>query len=160
MFNRLLGKLASIMPGGSSLRPWLHRLRGVHIGKHVWISQFVYIDEIHPEKVSIGDNSSIGIRTSIISHLYWGGKKVINKGRVVIEKNVFIGPHCVILPNVKIGEGSVIKAGTVVTRDVPPSTFWGLSSGEPLARVTTPLTWEHSYEEFVKGLRPIRKNKN
>jgi carbonic anhydrase/acetyltransferase-like protein (isoleucine patch superfamily) len=89
--------------------------------------------------------------------MYWGKKMKSEQGQVVIEKNVFVGPHCVILPNVTIGEGSVIKGGTVVTRDVPPFTFWGYPSGEPLARVTTPLTWEHSYEDFVKGLRPIRK---
>ena len=88
-----------------------------------------------------------------------GGRKENNQGKVVIEKNVFIGPHCVILPNVRIGEGSVIKAGTVVTRDVPPHTFWGVPQAEPLAKVTVPLTPEYSYEEFVRGLKPIRKNK-
>jgi acetyltransferase-like isoleucine patch superfamily enzyme len=140
------------------MRPWLHRVRGVKIGKNVWISQLVYIDEIHPEMVTIGDNSTIGLRTSIIAHLYWGGRKQTEHGQVVIENNVFVGPHCVILPNVRIGQGAVIKGGTVVTRDVPPFTFWGIPSGEPLARVTVPLTWEHSYEEFVKGLKPIRRN--
>ena len=80
-----------------------------------------------------------------------------NYGEVVIEKNVFVGPHCVILPNVRIGEGSVIKAGTVVTRDVPPHTFWGTPHAEALGRVTVPLTPEYSYKEFVKGLKPIRR---
>jgi tetrahydrodipicolinate N-succinyltransferase len=77
---------------------------------------------------------------------------------VIIEKDVFIGPHCVILPNVRIGEGAVIKAGTVVTRNVPPRTFWGTPQAEALGQVTVPLTAEHSYEEFIGGLRPIRRN--
>lgn len=157
MFNRLLSKLAYVVPGGDTFRPWLHRMRGVKIGKNVWISQFVYIDENHPQMVTIGDNSTIGIRTSIIAHLYWGKRKKTSHDRVIIEKNVYVGPHCVILPNVKIGEGAVIKSGVTVTRDVPPYTFWGLPSGGPLGHITVPLTNEHSYEEFVKGLRPIRK---
>ena len=131
-------------------------MRGVNIGKNVWISQWVYIDEIHPDAVSIGENCTIGIRTSIIAHLYWGRRRDVNHGHVIIEKNVYIGPHCVILPNVRIGEGSVIKGGTIVTRDVPPFTFWGVPSAEPLARVTVPLTREHSYKEFTRGLKPAR----
>ena len=78
-------------------------------------------------------------------------------GEVVIEKDVFIGPHCLILPNVRIGEGSVIKAGTVVSTNVPPFTFYGSSHPEALAKITVPLTSEHTDEEFIAGLRPIRR---
>jgi acetyltransferase-like isoleucine patch superfamily enzyme len=104
------------------VRPWLQRLRGVVIGGNVWIGQFVYIDEIHPTDVTIGDNCSIGLRTSIIAHFYSGPRKPGGGGKVVIERDVFIGPHCVILPNVRIGEGAVIRAGTVVSRNVPAHT--------------------------------------
>jgi hypothetical protein len=41
------------VPGGYRLRPFLHRMRGVKIGKNVWISQYVYIDELHPDAVTI-----------------------------------------------------------------------------------------------------------
>lgn len=156
--QRLLHRLALIIPGGWTIRPWLHRLRGAKIGKNVWISQFVYIDELHPEGVIIEDNCTIGLRTSIFTHFYWGSRKEKGGyGKVIIEKDVFIGPHCVILPNVRIGRGSVIKAGTVVTRNVPPYTFWGSSPARALGQVTVPLTPEHSYEEFIKGLKPIRE---
>lgn len=158
IFQRLLHKIAFIAPGGHSLRPWLHRLRGVEMGDHVWISQYVYIDELHPEVVSIGNNTTIGLRTSIFTHFYWGEKRSEDSaGKVIIEDDVFIGPHCVILPNVRIGRGAVVKAGTVVTQNVPPMTFWGAPSAEPLAKVTVPLTHEHEYSEFIRGLRPIRK---
>lgn len=160
ILNRIFHKIAFIAPGGSSLRPWLHRLRGAKIGENVWISQFVYIDEMHPEKVYIGDNCTIGLRTSIFTHFYWGPRKAdYHNGNVTIEDNVFIGPHCIILPNVHIGEGSVVKAGTVVSRDVPPHTLWGPPSAGILGRVTVPLTPEHNYEEFVRGLKPVRIKK-
>jgi acetyltransferase-like isoleucine patch superfamily enzyme len=158
IFQRLLQKLAFIAPGGSTIRPWLHRLRGVHIGQNVWISQFVYIDELHPEAITIGDNCSIGLRCSIFAHFYWGPKSSADLlGTVLIEKDVFVGPHSIVLPNVHIGEGAVIKAGTTVTSNVPAKTFWGLPSAHALARVTVPLTPEYSFEEFRAGLRPIRK---
>src|SRR5579871_2019095 len=116
IFQRILHKIAFVAPGGSSIRPWLHRMRGVKVGKNVWISQYVYIDELHPEAVTIGDNCSIGLRVSIFAHFYWGGKRSIDEaGPVVIENDVFIGPHVVILPNVHVGHGAVIKAGTALT---------------------------------------------
>lgn len=159
IFSRFIQSIALMAPFGSSLRPFLHKLRGVKIGKNVWISKFVYIDENHPECVSIGDNSTIGFRTSIFAHTYFGDSKKNNPDKVVIGKNVFIGPHCLILANVEIGDNSVIKGGTVVTRNIPPNTLYGIPNAEPLAKVTTPLTPDNTYEDFIKGLRPIRKRK-
>lgn len=153
LIGRLIHKLAAVAPGGFSVRPWLHRLRGVKIGNGVWISQLVYIDDIHPADVTIGDNCTIGLRTSIFTHMYWGPRRSTSGGRVVIEKNVFVGPHCVILPNVCIGEGAVIKAGTVVSRNVPPRAFWGGPPARALGTVTVPLTAQHSFEEFTRGVR-------
>ena len=153
LLSRLLHMIAFVGPGGGSLRPWMHRLRGVHVGRNVWFSHFVYIDDCHPSSVSIGDNSTIGLRTTIFAHLYFGPARSQTRGAVVIERDVFIGPHCVILPNVRIGEGAVIKAGTVVSRNVPPHTLWGPPAPEILADATVPLTAEHSYEEFVQGMR-------
>ena len=150
---RIIHKLAAIAPGGFTIRPWLHRLRGVRVGRNVWISQFVYIDDVHPAHVTIGDNCTIGLRTSIFSHFYWGPRRPMNEGRVVIDDDVFIGPHCVILPNVHIGEGAVIKAGTVVSRNVPARAFWGAPPAEALGVVTIPLTARCSYQEFAQGVR-------
>ena len=161
IYQRILHRLASVLPGGDSLRPLLHRWRGVKIGENVWISQFVYIDELHPDAVTIGNNSSIGLRVSIITHMYWGPKRDTGHiGPVVIEDDVFIGPHSVILPNVRIGKGSVIKAGTTVSRNVPPGVLWGPPEAAPLARVTVPLSRDHDYEAFVLGLRPVRRKRH
>lgn len=154
LLSRILDKVAFIAPGGGSLRPWLHKLRGVKIGRHVWIAQMVYIDELHPGDVEIGDYCTIGHRSSIFTHFYWGRRRASSSGKVVIEKDVFVGPHCVILPNVRIGEGAVIRAGTVVSRNVPPHGIWGLPPAELVGIATVPLTPEHTYEEFTRGMRP------
>lgn len=152
LLGRLVHKLTFVVPGGGSLRPWLHRLRGVRLGRNVWIGQLVYLDELHPEELSIGDNSTIGFRTSIFTHFYWGPRRPKGNGKVVIGKDVFVGPHCVILPNVSIGDGAVIRAGTVVSRNVPAHCFWGGAEAGALGSVTVPLTAENSYESFARGL--------
>ena len=151
-----LNTLAYLSPGGYTLRPALQRLRGVHIGKKVWLSQFVFIDGNHPEAITIGDGVAIGLHVTIFAHFYSGPKRSSVHARpVFIEEDVFIGPHSVIQPGVRIGKGAVIQAGTVVTRDVPPFILWGSPKAGPLARVTVPRP-QADPDAFVKGLRPFR----
>ena len=156
--GRLLAKFALIAPGGYTLRPWLHKKRGVNIGKDVWISQFVYIDEVHPENITIEDNATIGLRSIIFAHFYSGdyepGKKV---GKVKIEKDVYIGPNCVIFHDVTIGAGSVIAAGSVVSKNIPPGILYGPPSGTSIARVKNPLVKGKNmdYKNFLLGLEKI-----
>jgi acetyltransferase-like isoleucine patch superfamily enzyme len=154
LLSTTLSKLAMVCPGGASARPQLHRWRGVRIGRESWIGLYVYIDELHPEALVIGHGCTIGIRTTIITHVYGGPRQAMSNGRVVIEDDVFVGPHCVILPNVRIGAGSVIQAGTVVSRSVPPRTLWGATGAGPLAEVTVPLNGNVDYSSFLRGLRP------
>lgn len=58
---------------------------------------------------------------------------------IVIEDNVWIGMRSVVLPGVKIGEGAVIAAGAVVTKDVPPHTLVG---GVPARIIRSNIFWE------------------
>jgi chloramphenicol O-acetyltransferase type B len=51
------------------------------------------------------------------------GKEII--GEVRIRKGAFIGMNTTIMPGVTIGEGAVVAAGSVVTRDVEPFTVVG-----------------------------------
>ncbi|RQW78134.1 MAG: acyltransferase [Geobacter sp.] len=158
LVSRLLGKLAMIAPGGFTVRPWLHKKRGVKIGSNVWISQYVYIDEVHPENVVIKENVTIGLRCTIFAHFYMGRYSIgKNVGNVLIEKDVYIGPNCTILKGVTIGEGSVIAAGSVVSKNVPPGVLYGPSPSLPLARIASPLIkgGKVDYEGFLFGLKKL-----
>ena len=44
---------------------------------------------------------------------------------VTVGTNVWVGANCVLLPGVTIGDNSLIAAGSVVSRDVPPNEIWG-----------------------------------
>ncbi len=48
----------------------------------------------------------------------------ICKGAIVIEDDVWIGFGAIILSGVKIGQGAVVAAGSIVTKDVPPYSIW------------------------------------
>ncbi len=52
-------------------------------------------------------------------------KEEVKTQKVIIKDNVFVGAHCIILKGVTIGENSIIAAGSVVTKAVPPNQIWG-----------------------------------
>jgi serine acetyltransferase len=150
--NRLFSLLARFSPGATTLRPSLHRLRGVKIGRGVFIGDDVYLDNEYPDAIEIHDHVQISIRTIVIAHTR-------GPGRIVVEKEAFIGPNCVVVGGagqvVKIGAGAVIGAGSVITKSIPPGLYVAPAPTQCLARVDVPLTTAKSMESFRAGLRPL-----
>jgi serine acetyltransferase len=147
--NRLFQAIALYIPGGSSTRVWLHRLRGVRIGDGTFISTAAILETERPELISIGERTSIGIRAVVIAH-FW------SQLGVEIGDDVFIGPGVIVMPNVRIGDGAVVAAGSVVTKSVPELTMVRGNPAEPIAKCGVPLGVATPYDEFIRGLRPIR----
>lgn len=54
---------------------------------------------------------------------------------IKIQDNVWIGMGVIVLPGVTIGEGSVIGAGAVVTKDIPPNTLAVGSPAKPIRKI-------------------------
>lgn len=76
------------------------------------------------DKILITDNSH-GRFTFEDLKLPPNERPLFSKGPVVIEDNVWIGEKATILPGVKIGYGSIIGAGSVVTKDIPAFSMVG-----------------------------------
>jgi serine acetyltransferase len=146
--NQVLQQLARIMPGGRTLRVSLHRARGVHIGKNVWIGYDVVLETSRPHLITIKDGSSLGMRVKIIAHFR-------EASGVTIEPDAFVGPGVIILPNVVVGQGAVITAGSVVTQSVPSMTIVQGNPAAPVARCGIPLGNDVSLKEFSRRLRPL-----
>lgn len=109
---------------------WIRPIKGLHLGDNVSIGKDVIITTAGT--VTVGHNVMIGHGSKIISanHVIPPGRGQIRFAGheakpVVIEDDVWIAAQVVILPGVRIGEGAVVAAGAVVTRDVPPFTIVG-----------------------------------
>ena len=109
--DRILQLIAFHAPGAKSLRVRLHRWRGVKIGQNVWIGYQVLLDTSRPDLISVGNNVIISVRAMLIAHFR-------GPQGITIEDDTFIGPGAIILPNVTIGRGAVVTAGSVVSSSV------------------------------------------
>ena len=131
----------------------LHRWRGVKIGRDVFIGDDVYIDNEYPECIEIQDGVQISIRAVIIAHTRGSGK-------VILEKECFVGPHVVIASSaartLRIGQGAVISAGCIVTKNVPPRIVLVPAAARVVGLASVSLPQAETMEQFIAGLSPIR----
>lgn len=126
--------------------------RKFHLGDYSVVESFACINNAVGD-VSIGDHTRIGLHNTIIgpvvigshvnlaqgititalNHIFSDPQKRIDEqgvstDQVIIEDDTWIGANAVILPGVTIGRHSVIAAGAVVTKDIPPHS---LAAGIP-----------------------------
>ncbi|MEK6947094.1 MAG: acyltransferase [Nanoarchaeota archaeon] len=89
------------------------------MGRNFDIGSFTYINSQYG--VEIGDYVQIGSHCSIYSNSTIDKKN----GPVILKRNCKIGTHSTIMPNVAIGENSIIAAYSFVNRNVSDNEIWG-----------------------------------
>lgn len=101
---------------------------GVRIGKNNFISTRNWSSE--PYLITIGNNCQI--TSNVYIHTHGGGQAIRHHcpdfdayGKVVINDWCYIGANSHIMPGVSIGEGSLVAAGSVVTKSIPPHSVVG-----------------------------------
>jgi len=122
--SRIFRIFAWLLPY-SPLRVFFHRLCGVRIGRGAYVGNFVVMDGQYPEYITIEDEASIAPFAMILTHSgaspFHQRLNLYHKGpqRVRIKRGAWIAAGAIILPNVVVGEGAIVAAGSVVTSDVP-----------------------------------------
>jgi len=132
--NKLLKLIAKQIPG-CGLRIRLFRMCGYEIGKDVYIGEdLIIIDDLGDSQfefnLCIGNRAAISPRVTLVMHTQPNNSRIVpyvnsHKGYITIEADAWIGTGAVILPNVTIGEGAVVGANSVVTKNVEPYTVVG-----------------------------------
>ncbi|RJQ51026.1 MAG: acyltransferase [Actinobacteria bacterium] len=136
--------LAKQLPG-NRLRVGLLRLAGYRIGERVYVGEDLIItDELEDrEQVVVEDGVSIGPRVTLVCSSYPNFSKTrpwapVQQGPILLEREAWLGAGAIVLPNVRVGSGAVVGAGSVVTRDVPANAVVAGSPARVLRRLRLP----------------------
>jgi acetyltransferase-like isoleucine patch superfamily enzyme len=128
------------------------RSQGADIGEGVEIfgaNLFTFGSE--PYLVSVGNQVTISHNVDFITHD--GGMRVARAkypgaylyGRIQVADDCFLGAHCVLLPGAKVGVGSVIGSGSIVTGEIPPG----------VVAVGAPAKPVRSVADYIEGKRHL-----
>ena len=119
------------------LRPFILRRMGCKVGKGCFIGDYVRIDTSHTDMITVEDNVSIASGSRLLCHQrdfsdFCVGDDYMKLGYVVkpivLKKGCLVGMESFVMPGVTIGEGAIVGAGSLVTKDIPA---WSIAAGRP-----------------------------
>ncbi|HEM7854024.1 acyltransferase [Burkholderia seminalis] len=145
-----LGRFCQVRIGRDSSIAMGCFVTGYHIsiGDNTVVNRYTYLDGRVP--LTIGNNVNISHYTLIqtLTHDPQNPDFVCLCKPVVIEDHVWIGARAIISPGVRIGEGAVVGAGSVVTRDVEPYTIVAGNPARFIKERTRDLRYRSRYFPF------------
>jgi acetyltransferase-like isoleucine patch superfamily enzyme len=115
------------LPWDSTIHMWANFFNpaNIQIGHNTIIGDHCFLDGRAPLK--IGNHVDIASQVLIYNdeHNVNSADFGNSYGQVTIGDYVFIGPRAIILPGITIGQGAVVAAGAVVTKNIPDFEVWG-----------------------------------
>jgi acetyltransferase-like isoleucine patch superfamily enzyme len=103
----------------------------------------------HLYGITIHDKARIADGVKILNNVTIGQRNDDDQGHCVIENNVYVGANSCLIGGLTIGKGSMIGAGSVITKDVPPFT---IVAGNPAKVIRTIENYSEEYYEFRKKM--------
>ena len=125
-------------------------LRNVTIGKCTNINPNCLLDG-RGGRLSIGNYVDIAPEVNVwtLEHDPMDPSFKSRGADVVIEDYAWIANRAIVLPGVRVGEGAVVAAGAIVTKDVPPYTIVGGNPARPIGRRNSPQEPRRPYNPFL-----------
>lgn len=129
IIKKFLKVLASSFPI-NRVRVMFYRAASYSIGKDVYVGErTIIIDRLSDRNnIIIGNRVAISSGAILVTSSEPNFSKIksyvkTEHGTIVIKNDAWIGAGAIILPNITIGEGAVVGAGSVVTKNVEPYTI-------------------------------------
>jgi maltose O-acetyltransferase len=146
MHLKKIYKTLAKMPIGYKKRIWLLRKCKYEIGDDVFIGEdLIVIDDYENDenRLFIHDRVAISPRVTLVLYAVPNWSRIkdttgTKKGKIVIEQDAWIGTGTVILPQVRIGEGAIVGANSVVNRDVQSYAVVGGVPAKYISKVEMP----------------------
>ena len=140
--------LQSEIADGSRIGPFAHLRPQSRIGKGAKVGNFVEIKKSEigegskvPHLSYVGD-STIGTRVNIGAGSITCNYDGYEKHRTQIQDGVFVGSNTLFVAPVKVGEGAIIAAGSVITQDVPPRSL-AVARARQVNKEDWAVAWHH-----------------
>ncbi len=130
--SSLKGSLVGFFRGDPNLNKY--KARGLKVGSNFNMLGGCIIDHSHCWLIRIGDNVTFAPRVHVLAHDA-STKRVLGYTRIAltsIGNDVFVGAPSTIMPGVTVGDGAVVGAGSVVTKDVAPGTVVAGNPAKPI----------------------------
>jgi putative colanic acid biosynthesis acetyltransferase WcaF len=123
IFGARIGSGVVIKPRVNIKYPW-----HLTVGDDVWIGEGVWIDDL--AAVTLGNNVCISQDAYLLTgnHDYKDPRFGLLTGEITISDGAWVGARAVVCPGVRMGEHSILTAGSVLGRDAQP---WGIYRGNP-----------------------------
>lgn len=118
---------ANAVPFSRFKRADLFRWLGVDIEPGTVVLGAVSVDTIYPQDIHIGAGCNIANGCILLTHFYDTknlNEHAFTRGELHIGRRCYIGSNVIFSKPVTVGEGAVIGAGSVVTKDIPPFEVW------------------------------------
>jgi acetyltransferase-like isoleucine patch superfamily enzyme len=134
---------------GYGLRASMLRWCGYRVGHDVYIGEDLLIIDEPSDRgmVSIGDRAAVSPRVTLVVSSRPNFSRIapyvpVKHAPVTIGNDAWLGTGVVILPGITIGEGAVVAANSVVTRDVQPYMMVGGAPARAIRQVSVPWNRE------------------
>ena len=137
------------------LRPWLLRRMGATVGKGVFIGDHCKFDLNHADLITLDDHAHVASGTRLLCHQrnlsnYCVGDDYAKLGYRIapihMKKGSLVGMESFVMPGTTIGEGAIVGAGSLVSKDIPD---WTIAVGRP-AKVVKQIPVRETPQEIKK----------
>ncbi len=133
----------------------VYRLKksGAKIGKNVFFGQGVYIELENAKLLEIGDNVVLSAFSKIILHdssLNNVDNFKVLYGKVILGRKSYIGAGAIILPGTKIGENTIIGAGSLVKGTLKKNSVYAGNPAKFLGSISAlKLKWKNRKNDLT-----------